>query len=281
MRGVPQVPVSINGHETNMIVDTGAWRSAIWRSAAASFGLQVVSADALPMGGVEAATVRVRDFSLAGYAVHGLDLYAIGGSEPGSTAGFLGEDLLSRMDVEFDLGGNTIRMFAPQGCEGGQVVYWANSYSMLPLLHASTGSNWLAGEVSVNGQAAVAMFDSGASTSFVTTNAVKRPGMSAQTMAGTEDRPIAIFDTLTVGQEDIRHAQLRVADIWGASRGTHVGSLIPRSPFSREPDLLIGADFFQAHRIYIARSQGKLYFTYSGGPIFRPAAQGVRPADNP
>jgi hypothetical protein len=35
------------------------------------------------------------------------------------------------------------------------------------------------------------------------------------------------------------------------------------------PGMVIGADFFMAHRIYVARSQGKMYFTYKGGPIFQ------------
>ena len=33
-------------------------------------------------------------------------------------------------------------------------------------------------------------------------------------------------------------------------------------------DMLIGADFFRAHRVYIARGQKKMYFTYQGGPVF-------------
>jgi tetratricopeptide (TPR) repeat protein len=33
-------------------------------------------------------------------------------------------------------------------------------------------------------------------------------------------------------------------------------------------DMLIGADFFLSHRIYVASSQHKLYFTYNGGPVF-------------
>ena len=37
----------------------------------------------------------------------------------------------------------------------------------------------------------------------------------------------------------------------------------------RNPDMIIGADFFLAHRIYVARSQGKIYFTYKGGPVFQ------------
>jgi hypothetical protein len=36
--------------------------------------------------------------------------------------------------------------------------------------------------------------------------------------------------------------------------------------------MIIGADFFMAHRIYVARSQGKIYFTYKGGPVFQNVA---------
>ena len=33
-------------------------------------------------------------------------------------------------------------------------------------------------------------------------------------------------------------------------------------------DMLLGADFFLAHRIYVANNQQKMYFTYNGGPVF-------------
>jgi hypothetical protein len=38
-------------------------------------------------------------------------------------------------------------------------------------------------------------------------------------------------------------------------------------------DMLIGADFFLSHRIYVANSQRKLYFTYNGGPVFNLTAE--------
>ena len=34
------------------------------------------------------------------------------------------------------------------------------------------------------------------------------------------------------------------------------------------PHMLLGADFLRAHRVLVARSQGRLYFTYSGGTVF-------------
>jgi hypothetical protein len=41
---------------------------------------------------------------------------------------------------------------------------------------------------------------------------------------------------------------------------------------------LIGADFFRAHRVYVARGQAKMYFTYLGGPVFQNIRQPAAPA---
>jgi tetratricopeptide (TPR) repeat protein len=35
-----------------------------------------------------------------------------------------------------------------------------------------------------------------------------------------------------------------------------------------ETDMLLGSDFFVSHHIFVANSQGKLYLTYNGGPVF-------------
>jgi tetratricopeptide (TPR) repeat protein len=51
--------------------------------------------------------------------------------------------------------------------------------------------------------------------------------------------------------EEIQHTRLRIGDI-----------------DLKYSDMLIGADFFLSHRIYVANSQHKLYFTYNGGPVF-------------
>jgi len=32
--------------------------------------------------------------------------------------------------------------------------------------------------------------------------------------------------------------------------------------------VILGTDFLRAHRVMVARSQRKVYFTYSGGPVF-------------
>jgi tetratricopeptide (TPR) repeat protein len=43
--------------------------------------------------------------------------------------------------------------------------------------------------------------------------------------------------------------------------------------------MLIGADFFLSHRVYVATSQHRLYFTYNGGAVFNLTASGKMPSE--
>ena len=63
---------------------------------------------------------------------------------------------------------------------------------------------------------------------------------------------VAPFASFKIGGEEIRNTRLRIAAI-----------AFPNA------DMLLGADFFLSHRVYVAKSQHKLYFTYNGGPVFR------------
>ena len=38
------------------------------------------------------------------------------------------------------------------------------------------------------------------------------------------------------------------------------------------PSMLLGMDFLKAHRLLISNSQRRIYFTYNGGPVFKPGA---------
>jgi tetratricopeptide (TPR) repeat protein len=107
------------------------------------------------------------------------------------------------------------------------------------------------------------MFDSGAWRSVLTHDAAARVGITPEdddvVAAGisrglgkkTSENSLARFDTLDLGGEVIKNARLRIGDL-------HIG----------RADMLLGADFFLSHRIYIAAAQDKIYFTYNGGPVF-------------
>lgn len=124
------------------------------------------------------------------------------------------------------------------------------------------------GTAYVNGVAIRTMFDTGASTSFLSLNAAQRVGIkidSAGVVPGgvaygfgrsqveTYLVPVSMFK---IGEEEIHNTRLRVGKME-----------------LRDTDMLIGADFFLSHHIYLANSQSKLYFSYNGGPVFNLAAQ--------
>src|ERR1700720_4256846 len=120
------------------------------------------------------------------------------------------------------------------------------------------------GTAFINGTKIRVMFDSGASTSMLSLKAAARAGVTPDT-AGTVDAGysrgigrrtvksyIAPFSSFKLGDgEEIKNTRLRIADV-----------------DLDEGDMLLGADFFLSHHIYIANSQRRVYFTYNGGPVF-------------
>lgn len=289
----PLVDASINTQSVKMLVDTGAARSGIWVDTATRLGLKTVGSGVTfygAGGGAEARRTTVQQFGLGQFTARDLPIYVlVTGTSTREAAGILGEDFLSRLDVEFDLRANTIRLFETKNCVGDQVVYWAPSYAMVKLVHvAGDHSNWLLAHVSLNNHEVLGMFDSGAYVTVVNARAAYSVGKKASDSdpsaqlrgvggPATTEASKASFAAVTIGQENIQNVTLAVADVFKHTRVDQTGSYIPQG-VTDQPDLIIGADFFRAHRIFVANSQGKVYFTYSGGPIFAPPQ---RPAESP
>lgn len=129
----------------------------------------------------------------------------------------------------------------------------------------------------------------------------------------------ASFSTFSIGNEVIQHPNIAIADLWGTPDAkakdplasmrmmsiapTMVGATnFQATPTTEavgsvarvntqntvpavQPDMLLGADFLRAHRVLLAISQRKLYFTYSGGKVFgnlgEKAATPMSAADQP
>ena len=91
-----------------------------------------------------------------------------------------------------------------------------------------------------------------------------------------------------IGNETIRDTPIGFADLWKDATYTPTGSHLPRR-VQGNPPVLLGADFLRAHRVLVAHSQHKVYFTYEGGPVFQtsgplgprsasPAAENAKPS---
>jgi clan AA aspartic protease (TIGR02281 family) len=285
----PLVDASINGHPVRFLVDLGSARTIISPQGAAQLGLTPHRMSNVIMygvgGGEVASETMVGELTIGNAVARNVDVMIAGrGLKSERFIGLLGQDFLSQADIEFDFANGLMRLIKPKGCEGDQVVYNWKAY-MLAAIVPSNNPKIIKVYVALNGQKAVAQIDSGAYTSVVDAAMAERAGVTPRTENVTSTRPstgvagaavasyVAVFPTLAVGDEQVANAKLLIADLFQGDERTEIGSRIARSAIER-PDMLLGADFLRAHHVYVARSQGKVYFSYNGGPIF----QVVRPA---
>lgn len=269
MRGFsPMVRAKINGRDALFEADSGAFFSLISPGSAAEYGLTLTG---LPSGfrvvgvggSMTPSLTTVKSFTIAGVDIPKVQ-FLVGGSEFGSV-GLLGQNVLALEDAEFDLGHGMIRLMKSSHCEKVDLAYWVPQGGVYSVLQTESGGGprpHIIATIFVNGIRVRALFDTGASTSFLSRRAAARaglkPGGPGVSEAGashgigrgyveTWTGPVA---SLKIGGEEIKNTRMRFG-----------GDL-------DEVDMLIGADFFLSHRIYWAQNARKLYFTFNGGRIF-------------
>jgi tetratricopeptide (TPR) repeat protein len=274
---LPIVPAKIDGVDMKLEADSGSFFSLLTPQATTKAHLHP---GAMPNGadyvvglaGIEhIGLTTVKDFSLAGHSFQHAD-FIVGAPQLDSEGidGLLGGNFLSFADVEFDFANGAIRMFKPLGC-GRQTnfAYWAGSNGeSADITPAKPPANEILVSITVNGHVMKALLDSGAGRSFITRAGAKAAGVSV-TDASVKpggvgggighsgfETWIARFDSFALGDELVKNAMLRIGDTSiDAANGSPV-------------QMLIGADFLLSHRVYVANSEAKLYFTYIGGPVF-------------
>ena len=263
----PMVAAQINGVDQMFIVDSGAFFSMISRPKAAELKLSLMPLQNMRLEGVGGeetpSETTVRAFTLVKVPLKDVEFIVAGGGL-GDAAGLLGQNVLGLADVEYDLGGGAVRLMLPKDCENASLAYWnQDQYSVIPISKPDETNPHTAGQVLVNGVKIPVLFDTGAGMSMMSLHAAARLGITPNSPGvvpagetfgigrGTVRTWIAPIASLQIGDEQINNTKVRIGDM-------DLG----------EADMLLGADFFLSHRVLVANSQSKLYFTYNGGPVF-------------
>src|SRR5207253_1870838 len=218
-------------------------------------------------GGSRPYLTEVKTFTIFGLPVPHVQFLVLPNDLGNGAAGILGQNVFRISDVEYDLANGVIRMMRPRDCKNAMLAYWAKGtdkpVSGIDIEFSTPLNPHTRGVAYVNGVKIHVMFDTGASTSYLTLAAAKRAGVTPESPGvvdggtgsgiGPNSRRswITPFASFKVGDEEVRNTRLRIGE------GNLLGD-----------DMLVGADFFLSHRIYVSNSQHKLYFTYNGGPVF-------------
>jgi predicted aspartyl protease/tetratricopeptide (TPR) repeat protein len=264
----PTVRVTLDGQDAVFLVDTGAYASALSPVAASRYHVRVSSrstADIEGIGGATSAQVaRIGHVQLGGASFYDVPFLVTEGLGR-DLAGIIGQDILGQADAEYDFANGVMRLIRPKGCAGDDVLsYWTDRPTVLQALPRLPGAASLDASGEINGQRVRIGLDSGSAYSDMTLKAAARAGVTptspdvspAHATVGISGRPAATwsapFDRVALGTEAVLHTRLRITETGLAG-----------------DDMLLGADFFLAHRIYVSKRQRRIYFTYNGGPVFR------------
>lgn len=273
----PMVTAKINGMEAQFIADSGAFYSMMspagaealkLKTHAAPWGLEVKGLGGAA-GGLSVAVVK--DFALQGLTVHDVE-FLVGGSDVDGV-GVIGQNVLRLGDVEYDLAHGVIRLMREEGCSrANNLAYWTSgttqNFSMIDIGNTTPLTPSTAAVAYVNGVKVRVMFDTGAFGSFLTKKAALRAGIKFDAPGVVREGEtrgvgkttvstwVATIDSFKLADEEIHNTKLRIGD----------------TDIDGETEMLLGADFFLSHHVFVASKQRRLFFTYNGGPVFNLAS---------
>ena len=274
----PIVAAKVNGKPGRFLVDSSSAVNQISGKYAAS--------QKLPESKAGSATiVSAPKFEFAGVALTNVQ-FAVSDQLGDTTDGIIGQTFLHQADVEYDLGRpsfgaaapassggktssspppsfgpavGTVKLAKAVGCEGSNMAYWAKDGDVFyeaALTPLANGAPFTEIEVVVNGVKLRGLFATGKAYTTITEKAAAKAGVKttdAGVVALTSEGPAkswkAPFNSVIIGNEEIKNEPLEIDQA--------------NDDFY---DVLIGADFFSSHHLYVANSQQKIYFTRTGGP---------------
>lgn len=247
------VPVSINGQELRLVVDTGAERTTISEAAAARLHLprdmsRIHTATGIG-GSVTSADGVVSDFTLGNVRLPPVDRVAIGRFGFDNDAapladGLLGADILLAFDLDIDVPGKALTIYRVRRCLNNQPP-WQEPFTAID--GVTQQKDRLLIPFSLDGVPGRSILDTGAAASTVGLQMAKRMGLTAEKMS--LDRPVVQrgvgsgsvtghyhwFRELRIGPATIQGLMLTVLPI-----DVGVG------------DGLIGEDFLEGRRVWLS-----------------------------
>src|SRR5256886_17522570 len=127
---------------------------------------------------------EVKTFTIFGLPVPHVQFLVLPNDLGNGEAGILGQNVFRISDVEYDLANGVIRMMRPRDCKNAVLAYWAKGtdkpVAEIDIEFGTPLNPHTKGVAFVNGVKIHVIFDTGASTSYLTLAAAKRAGVTPQ-----------------------------------------------------------------------------------------------------
>ncbi len=279
----PTIGGSVNSHGINLLVDTGAVQTLLSKKFAERFDLALSHTDrtSFGVGGVsQKYSAVVNEFSVGNIKGGKTRLAIVAESNVPNIDAILGVDFLFQRDLEIAFADKKLNYFYPSNCENAFLAYWDPNASVVTTRDVSSRDKRQVFNVEIEGQNFLALVDTGAQISVIDKAAAARLGLSEQSVGVTKkssimgggkrvvDNWLLPLKDLRFGAEVVSDIKITMSDLYGGLSSD--SQTIETTYFIKDqPEIILGMDFIQSHRLLFAISQRKMYFSYLGGPVFQ------------
>ncbi len=255
------VPVVVEGRPAGFVLDTGAERTMVSETAAGQLGLARDEWVATTMHGV-GGDVRRRNAVPRSMALGGVplrrrtvagDLSLTVADLPAeiagrSIAGLLGADLLASFDLDIDVPNRTLRLFTVRDCRG-DFIPWPQPHGVIPAVQPVRDVLLL--PVTLDGTVLRAQLDTGSATTLILAPGIARLSLPPDP-AGPAVRGVG-RDSL--GTTLHRFGRMQVGPVVETDRTLPLA----RAFGLRVVDMLLGADWLQARRVWVSYATSQVF----------------------
>ena len=284
------VPVSINGTDQLLLLDTGGAITELTAEAADAMKLERRKGpfQQYNVSGQYSDQYVNASLTLGALKSGKSDFVVAPGSNPfgtgSSVAGILGPDILAHYDLHIDFGANKLTLLSPDHCEG-KVIYWpASAVVVVPMKVLRSGH--IIVPVSLDGKTINALIDTGASNTTLTTLSaesdfgLKLGDADTPKTGNLPDQPGAFtykhtfkslaFEGIAVSNPHVDIIPDMTKDV--VANNPELGTRLADTKRAEDKiDMLLGMNVLRHFHLYVAYKEEKLYIT----PIEAPAAAGA------
>ena len=260
LRNAPIVTLFANGAAVTLLLDTGAETTVLTPAAAQRIGAERPRIEFQRQmrgigGSLQTDEVELRNLTLGGVAVPWRRVRVApintGNVFSGPLDGVLGADTLSSFDVDLDLPGHRMVLYAKQTCPDA-VPAWTEPHARIDTGRSFGGHLFF--PVQLDGHRIDAFIDTGSQLTVLSTKAASALGVTGAALA--RDQAITLhgaaaeqmsahvhrFSQLQIGPEIIRTPELIVTDIR-----------------LNDADIVLGIDFLRSQRMWMSYGSQQIF----------------------
>jgi predicted aspartyl protease len=249
------VPVNVNGHTLQMILDTGAQKSVLTEFAVQKWHIpqsgRTFTVGVGNLGGSMRSDADVESVTIGSVAIPVDHLPVV---SYGNIEGVIGLDVLEKYDLDLDGPNRTLGLYRAH-CTAG------SPWSSATLVEGTRKANWLQMPIEIDGVKGMAVVDTGLSYTTIRSPMMRQLGLTEEAIA--TDR---VITTHVIAGTDSKSYVHKFHTIRLGPVTAHDVSILilPGEPPSlgggrRMPDVIVGQDMLRNRHVWFSWSTGRLY----------------------